>query len=79
MKFGLGPFENRRTFYSPKGNQTVIRDTVTPQLDLSQSEPVTETEPVVDEIIIDEPTLETIAETSALKTPKKKNERPTEN
>ncbi len=28
MKFGLGPLENSRTFYSPKGNQTIIRDTV---------------------------------------------------
>ena len=28
MKFRLGAFENSRTFYSPQGSQTIIRDTV---------------------------------------------------
>lgn len=71
MKLGLGPLENSRTFYSPKGNQTVIRDTSVPQQNVPQ--------PKVEEIVIDEPTLEIIAEQPAPKTPKKKNERPTEN
>ncbi len=71
MKLGLGPLENSRTFYSPKGNQTVIRDISVPQQNVPQ--------PKVEEIVIDEPTLEIIAEQPAPKTPKKKNERPTEN
>jgi len=79
MKFGLGPLENSRTFYSPKGNQTVIRDTSVPQRNTPQPEPIKETESVAEEIVIDEPTLEIIAEQPAPKTPKKKNERPTKN
>lgn len=71
MKLGLGPLENSRTFYSPKGNQTVIRDISVPQQNTPQSK--------VEEIVVDEPTLEIIAEQPAPKTPKKKNERPTEN
>ena len=78
MKFGLGPLENKRTFYSPKGNQTIIRDTVVPQNNTPQPEPVKETEPVVEETVIEESTLEIIAEIPALKTLKKKNERSTE-
>jgi hypothetical protein len=79
MKIGLGPLENSRTFYSPKGNQTVIRDTNVPQRNTPQPEPVKETELVVEEIVVDESTLEIIAETPAPITPKKKNERPTKN
>jgi hypothetical protein len=71
MKFGLGPFENSRTFYSTKGNQTVIRDTVTPQFDPPQPEPVKEAEPEVEVIMSGEPTLEIIAEIPALKKTKK--------
>jgi hypothetical protein len=79
MKFGLGPLENSRTFYSPKGNQTVIRDTFTPQVNFHQPEPVKETEQVVEETVVDEPTLEIIAEQPAPKNTRKKNERSTEN
>ena len=79
MKLGLGHLENSRTFYSPKGNQTVIRDTFTPQVNSCQPEPVKETEPVVEETVVEELTLEIIAEQSAPKTLKKKNERSTEN
>jgi hypothetical protein len=80
MKFGLGPFENSRTFYSPKGNQTIIRDTVTPQLNTPQHEPVKEAEPEVEVKMSGEPTLDILAEEiPAPKTTKKKNERPTEN
>ena len=79
MKFGLGPLENSRTFYSPKGNQTVIRDTSVPQRNIPQPEPVKETEPIVEEIVVDEPTLEILAEIPAPKTLKKKNERSTKN
>jgi hypothetical protein len=79
MKLRLGPLENSRTFYSPKGNQTVIRDTFTPQVNSCQPEPVKETEPVVEETVVDEPTLEIIAEQPAPKNIRKKNERPTEN
>jgi len=79
MKLRLGPLENSRTFYSPKGNQTVIRDTFTPQVNSHQPEPVKETKPVVEETVVEESTLEIIAEIPALKTLKKKNERPTEN
>ena len=52
MKLKLGPLENSRTFYSPKGNQTVIRDTVTPQFNPPQPEPVKEAEPEV-EVCVD--------------------------
>ena len=62
MKFGLGPLENKRTFYSPKGNQTIIRDTYTPQVNSPQPEPVKETEPEVETIVNEEPTLEITAE-----------------
>jgi hypothetical protein len=79
MKLRLGPLENSRTFYSPKGNQTVIRDTFTPQVNSHQPEPVKETEPVVEETVVDEPTLEIIAEQPAPKNTRKKNERSTEN
>ncbi len=79
MKLRLGPLENSRTFYSPKGNQTVIRDTFTPQINPPQPEPVKETEPEVEVIMSGEPTLEIIAETPAPKKTKKTNERPSEN
>jgi hypothetical protein len=79
MKFGLGPLENSRTFYSNKGTQTVIRDTITPQFDPPQPEPVKEAEPEVEVIMSEEPTLEIIAETPAPKKTKKTNERPSEN
>jgi hypothetical protein len=79
MKLGLGHLENSRTFYSPKGNQTVIRDISVPQQNTFQPEPVKEAEPVVEETVVEESTLEIIAEIPASKTPKKKNERPTEN
>ena len=80
MKLKLGPLENSRTFYSPKGNQTVIRDTYTSQVNPPQPEPVKEIEPEIEVIMSGEPTLEILAEEkSAPKTPKKKNERPTEN
>ena len=44
----LNPFENSRTFYSPTGNQKVIRDTfvnqnpVAPQKELKKEEPKVE-------------------------------------
>jgi hypothetical protein len=79
MKFGLGPFENSRTFYSNKGTQTVIRDTVTPQFDPPQPEPVKEAEPEVEVIMSGEPTLEILAEETAPKNIKKSNERSTKN
>lgn len=56
MKFRLGTFENSRTFYSPQGSQTIIRDTV-----INQSispEPIKE---VIEESIpeiIEEPIIE---------------------
>ncbi len=79
MKLRLGPLENSRTFYSPKGNQTVIRDTFTPQTNTFHPEPVKETEPEVEVIMSGEPTLEIIAEIPAPKKTKKPNERPSEN
>jgi hypothetical protein len=79
MKLRLGPLENSRTFYSPKGNQTVIRDTYIPQSNPPQQEPVKEAEPEVEVIMSGEPTLEIIAETPAPKKTKKTNERPSEN
>jgi len=79
MKLKLGPLENSRTFYSVKGNQTVIRDTYTPQVNPPQPEPVKETEPVVEVIVNEEPTLEITAEETAPKTTKKTNERSTKN
>jgi hypothetical protein len=80
MKFKLGPLENARTFYSLKGNTTVIRDTFTNQPPPPpQPELVKETEPEVEVKMSGEPTLEILAENPAPKTPKKKNERPTEN
>jgi hypothetical protein len=79
MKLKLGPLENSRTFYSLKGNQTVIRDTHTPQVNPPQPEPVKETEPEVEVKMSDEPTLEIIAEQPAPKNTRKKNERSTEN
>ena len=80
MKLKLGPLENSRTFYSPKGNQTVIRDTFVNQALPPQSEPVKEAEPKVEIKMSGEPTLEILAEEKpALKNTKKKNERHTEN
>jgi len=79
MKLKLGPLENSRTFYSPKGNQTVIRDTVTPQFNPPQHEPVKEAEPEVEVIISGEPTLEILAEETAPKNIKKSNGRSTKN
>jgi hypothetical protein len=79
MKLRLGPLENSRTFYSPKGNQTVIRDTFTPQVNSHQPEPVKETEPEVEVIVNEESTLEITAEETAPKTTKKTYERSTKN
>jgi hypothetical protein len=68
MKFGLGPFENSRTFYSPKGNQTIIRDVVVNQI---PPEPVKEEveeyiEPIVEETI-EEPKIEEQSTTPKIK------------
>jgi hypothetical protein len=79
MKLKLGPLENSRTFYSSKGNQTVIRDTTVNQTSSPQSESVKEAESEVEIKMSGEPTLEILAENPAPKTTKKKNERPTEN
>jgi hypothetical protein len=79
MKLKLGPLENSRTFYSPKGNQTVIRDTFINQTLPPQPEPVKEAEPEVEVKMSEEPTLEILAEKPSPKTISKKNERPTEN
>ncbi len=79
MKLKLGPLENSRTFYSPKGNQTVIRDTFINQTLPPQPEPVKETEPEIEVKMSGEPTLEILAEKPALKNTKKPNERSTEN
>ena len=38
MKFKLGPLENARTFYSPKGNTTVVRDTIVTQVNPPQTQ-----------------------------------------
>jgi hypothetical protein len=60
MKFELGPLENSRTFYLPKGNQTIIRDVVVNQT--PPPEPIKEVvEEVIQEIvepIIEEPKIE---------------------
>jgi hypothetical protein len=79
MKLKLGPLENSRTFYSPKGNQTVIRDTFVNQTPPPQPEPVKETKPEVEVKMGGEPTLEILAENPAPKNTRKKNERSTEN
>jgi hypothetical protein len=79
MKLKLGPLENSRTFYSSKGNQTVIRDTFVNQTPPPQPEPVKEAESEVEIKMSGEPTLEILAENPAPKTTKKKNERHTEN
>jgi len=80
MKFGLGPLENKRTFYSPQGNQTIIRDTVVPQINPPQPEPIQEIEPEIEVKMSGEPTLDILAEEKpAPKTTKKTNERPTKN
>lgn len=50
MKFKLGPLENARTFYSPKGNTTVIRDTVVTQTPPPQPEQI-EPEPTKEEVV----------------------------
>ena len=55
MKLKLGPFENSRTFYSNQGNQTIIRDTFTKQIDHCQPEPIKE-----EEIIEEKPQVEEI-------------------
>ncbi len=69
MKFKLGPLENARTFYSPKGNTTVVRDTVVTQVNPPQPEPTPEVEPEIEVVMSGEPTLEIIAE----ETPTPKN------
>ena len=80
MKFKLNPFENSRTFFNPKGtNTTIVRDTFVNQIPIPQPEPVKETEPIVEEIVVDEPTLEITAEQPSPKNTRKKNERSTEN
>jgi hypothetical protein len=79
MKFKLGPLENARTFYSLKGNTTVVRDTFVNQTPSPQPEPVKETEPEIEVKMSGEPTLEILAEKPALKNTKKPNERSTEN
>lgn len=80
MKLKLGPLENSRTFYSPKGNQTVIRDTSTPQFNHFQPEPVKEAEPEVEVKMSGEPTLDILAEEiPAPKTTKNTNGRSTKN
>jgi hypothetical protein len=67
MKFRLGPLENARTFYSPKGNTTVVRDTVVNQTPPPQ--PETLPEPEIEVVMSGEPTLEILAE----ETPAPKN------
>jgi hypothetical protein len=62
MKFKLGPLENARTFYSPKGNTTVVRDTVVTQINPPQPEPTPEVEPEMGVVMSEEPTLEIIVE-----------------
>ena len=60
MKFGLGPLENSRTFYSPKGNQTIIRDVVvnqTPPPEPIKEEVEEHIESIVEETI-EEPKIE---------------------
>lgn len=80
MKFKLGPLENARTFYSPKGNTTVIRDMVVAQTLPPQSEPIQEIEPEIEIVMNGEPTLDILAEEkSASKNTKNTNERSTKN
>ena len=80
MKFGLGPLENKRTFYSPKGNQTIIRDTVVTQITIPQPESVQEVEPEIEVKMSGEPTLDILAEEiPASKTTKTTNGRSTKN
>jgi hypothetical protein len=69
MKFKLGLFENARTFFSTKGNTTVIRDTFVNQTPPPQ--PETLPEPEIEVVISGEPTLEILAE----ETPAPKNTR----
>jgi len=73
MKFRLGPLENARTFYTPKGNTTIIKDTVVNQTPPPQPEPQPETlpEPEIEVVMSGEPTLEILAE----ETPAPKNTR----
>ena len=64
MKHRLGAFENIRTFHSPLGNQTIIRDTVVNQI--PPPEPIKEiveeviqeiTEPIIEEpVVVKQPT-----------------------
>ena len=69
MKFRLGPLENARTFFTPKGNTTIIRDTVVNQTPSPQ--PETLPEPEIEVVMSGEPTLEILAE----ETPAPKNTR----
>ena len=69
MKFRLGPLENARTFFTPKGNTTIIRDTVVNQTPPPQ--PETLPEPEIEVVMSGEPTLEILAE----ETPAPKNTR----
>jgi len=76
MKFKLGLFENARTFFSTKGNTTVIRDTFVNQTPPTHPEPIKDVEIEVEEIINKEPTPEILVEeTLTPKNTKKKNER----
>jgi hypothetical protein len=52
MKFKLGNLENNRTFYTPKGTQTLIRDVTINQTELSTPPPpiIEIIEPVIEEI-----------------------------
>jgi hypothetical protein len=64
MKHRLGAFENIRTFYSPLGNQTIVRDTVVNQT--PPPEPIKEVveeaiqeivEPIIEEpVVVEQPT-----------------------
>jgi len=69
MKFRLGSLENARTFFTPKGNTTIIRDTVVNQTPPPQ--PETLPEPEIDVVMSGEPTLKILAE----ETPAPKNTR----
>ena len=69
MKFRLGPLENARTFFTPKGNTTIIRDTVVNQSPPPQPEILPE--PEIEVVMSGEPTLEILAE----ETPAPKNTR----
>lgn len=66
MNFKLGQFENKRIFYSPKGNKTFIRDVIIKQV--IPSEPILEKENIkIEEVIKEEIFTDIVKEKNTLK------------